>query len=65
LRPQSGRLLDGEHEHEVGWEFGEIALDRLVEALGLHAVELGQISVDDHALAANRGNTRRDGSAGQ
>ena len=53
-----GLLCGGELEHEVGRKPAAVTLDLLVEALGRHAVDLGQIGVDHHAQGAHGLDTR-------
>ena len=54
------RLFGAELEHEVGGEARPIATDRLVQALGLDPVELGEIGVQQDALAAEDLNAPSD-----
>jgi hypothetical protein len=53
LRPQSGGLIRGELKREILWKPGSIAPDLLIEALGGHPVEGGQIGIDDKPVAAH------------
>jgi hypothetical protein len=47
-----GFLAARQAENEVGWETIGIAFDGLVERLGGHAVEPGEVRIKDDALAA-------------
>ena len=55
LRPhcQSGALVGGELEREVGREPIRVAFNLLVQALGRYALEIGQIRVEHPPLAAD------------
>lgn len=43
----------GEAQHEIRGEALCIALDSLVERLGRHSVECGELGIQQHALAAS------------
>lgn len=60
MRPQSFELLGRELEHEVGGEARGVALDLFVEAFGFHAIQRGQLAVQNHALPAQRGDDQRN-----
>src|SRR5438876_1018726 len=51
-RSQVARLFSAELEHEVRREASPVATDRLVQAFGLDAVEVGEVGVQQDALAA-------------
>jgi flagellar hook-length control protein FliK len=40
-------------QHEIVREALAVALDLLIQAFGRHAIELGQIGVDDDALSTD------------
>ena len=60
MRPQVLGLLGGELEHEVRWKPLDVAFDLLVEPFRGHAVELGQIGVENDLLASDQQNPALD-----
>ena len=48
-----GLLGCGELKQKVGWEALPVALDLLIEPLGLHPVEVGQVHINHHPQATN------------
>jgi hypothetical protein len=51
-RVQSYCLRRGQAEYEIRREARSISLDLLVEALGSHAVEGGELGIEQHPMAA-------------
>jgi len=47
---------------KVGWEFLPIAADSLIEHASLDAIKLGQVGIEDDALAADGVDDAVDGS---
>jgi hypothetical protein len=45
-------LLDGELEHEIRREAVAVAADLLIETLRADPVELGELGIEQHSLAA-------------
>ncbi|OHE89660.1 MAG: hypothetical protein A3G75_16125 [Verrucomicrobia bacterium RIFCSPLOWO2_12_FULL_64_8] len=46
-----GKFLNGKLKNEIRRETTGIAADRLIEHLGCHAVERGEVGIENHALA--------------
>ena len=56
MRYQAAELVrfgGSELEHEVVWEAGEVALDRLVQGASLHTVKRGKIVIEHDPLPAD------------
>lgn len=54
MKPQTSRLILAKLKHEIGGEPFAIARDRLVQVTGRNAVELGQMGIEHHLLAADQ-----------
>ena len=52
MRPQSRELFCGELEHEIRRKLLGIAFDCLIESLGFHPIQRGQIGIDNDPLTA-------------
>jgi hypothetical protein len=56
VRDFCGRELEG----KIRWESSGIPRDGLVKHLGRNAVQLGEVAIQHHPLAANAMDARRD-----
>jgi hypothetical protein len=54
LEPQVCGFLRAKAEHEIGGESVGIALDGLVELLGLYAVQEGEVGVEHDRLSTDQ-----------
>ena len=54
----------GQLEAEIFGKFSGIALGGLIEAERRHAVEAGEVGVENHAVTADRKDAGRDGVGG-
>jgi hypothetical protein len=52
LRPQSNVLFTRELKHEISGKPGEVPSDLLIEALGAHAIQCGEIGIEHNSAAA-------------
>lgn len=70
MRPQSGVLFCRQPKHEIRREALRIASHLLIEPLGRHIIELGEVGIDHDLLATDEQNalldadTRQHGAAG-
>jgi hypothetical protein len=60
LEYQTLRLLGCELKHEIRWKSIPITIDSLVQIPGTNAVELRQIEIEEHFLAAQMADSLRD-----
>jgi len=56
MRPQGGELLLSQLEHATRRKTHQITPDLLVETLGWHPIQLGQIGIQQHLLTPDHKN---------
>lgn len=61
LRPQAVHVSTREHKDEIGRKTIGVALNLLVQTFCRHAINFGQVSIEDDLLATHSQNERING----